>query len=255
VEKTSLKIIPGSELPPQGWSSRYRTRLNRAVFLAPTRAEVGFAPRTQPLLGGLYTSSLIYHKGELLGTVWTENNPIGDRGELLYQVIAKPKAKIVVIDSRLDLFAAIDRWPHRDRSGLGGLLTVDWPAAARDVDGFWLTHNGNSENHGPHFHSPDLNTWDTEQVLWLRPAFVVGHRLTCVNQRRREELRAKIENHNAVSNREVFLDMLRDPTNGPGVREWIDGLNPVASRALSKLVGLDLSPDALAETLGLPSLL
>ncbi len=249
---TGLRVIRGAELPPQAWSSRYGTRLRRDVFTAPTVAQF---PRTQPTGGGLFTSSLIYVGKELLGTTWTEQNPVHDGGSVLYQVIPKANARIVVIDSRADLEAAIARWPDVDEyawSFRDPDRTVDWPAAAREVDGFWLTVDGNDELH---FGSPNLYTWDTEQVLWLRPAFLCGRRLYAAPLDRRPQLRCDRDASRTAGAREAFLGALRDPVEGPAAREWAANLNPVAAGALGRLVGLDLSPDALAATLGLPSLL
>jgi len=260
---TGLRIITGAELPPQGWSSRCGVRLNREVFTAPTIAHVPMA-RSQPTSGGLFTSSLIYVGTELLGTHWTEGNPVGDAGNLVYRVVPKPNARIVVIDSHKDLLAAVDRWRHTDESmsPFRGILdldserntTVDWPAAAREVDGFWLTVDGNEEAHDA-TNRINLITWDTEQVLWLRPTFVCGRRLPVASQERRDALRAQQQAERSAAAREAFLGALRDPDGGPAAREWVANLNPIAAGALEKLLGLDLSPDALDEAVRLPSLL
>lgn len=254
----NLIIIPGSDLPPQAWSSRYGTDLDRDLFVSPTRAEsggYGYLVRTQPSAGGLYSSSLIYVDDRLLSTYWVLGNPIKDDGARLFQVLPHPDAKVLVIEDKADLVAAIDRWPHREQFAnqpgfyrAHGDATIDWLAASHDVDAVWLTVNGNNELH---INQPGLNTWDTEQVLWLTPAFTVGERRHLPVGEERAELLDKFRHEARLK---ALVKLFADPTDGAHMREWLKTVDAEVLAAFNDVTGLDLVVDAAGNVQGIPSL-
>lgn len=140
---------------------------------------------------GLWTSTWREETRDSEWVEWCISNDYGSPyAQSWYLLTPAETANLYIIDGVGDLRILLDRFPWETertqmlnaemrRVSLSmdyGVLTkeplfryIDFERLAREYDGIWLTSHGNGATHLSY--PQDLNSWDSESVLWFRWCF------------------------------------------------------------------------------------
>ena len=129
--------------------------------------------------GALTTSTLI---GETIPMLAAEREGAGDLGGTLpppvarYRLSVAPSARVFSVNAPSDWRRLCEAFPAAEPGGMhGGLLTPDFSAVAREWDAVHLSFGGvlsavQTPLEGPEGRT-ELDSWVTEQTVWLRWVF------------------------------------------------------------------------------------
>lgn len=143
---------------------------------------LGIAHHPKPRFGtGLWTSSY-GAEGNWLDymdkSAWYPQNPGGPEAWIFWLLEVDPAARVYEIDGLADLLELCRRYPTTKQRSEYPFdtaprdITVDWAAAARDLDAVHLTYTGHLQTQMPRDDAlPDLAGWDCECTLWFRWRF------------------------------------------------------------------------------------
>ncbi len=163
----------------QIWVAPFDQGSAPAPAVDPPRQPTEFDRYIQRPFGALVTTTLIDGTIPMLAA---EREGAGDLGGTLrpplvrYRLSVSPAARIFSIDAPADWRRLCESFPATEPGGLhGGLLTPDFGAVAREWDAVHLSFGGvlsavQAPLDGPAGRT-ELDSWETEQTIWLRWAF------------------------------------------------------------------------------------